>query len=326
MARTVAVITGASSGIGEATAYRLAEAGFDLVLAARRGSVLEEVAGQCRQHEIDVITVACDVAIEDDVDRVAQAAVDAFGHFDVWINNAGVGMVGAFTEIPSELFRRVVETNFFGYVYGTRAALRQFKIREQGTVINIDSVFGAYASPYESAYVASKHAIRGFSASLRQELDLQGFQHVDVCTVLPASIDTPFYRNAANNTGREVKAVRPLYKPELVAEAVYQLTQRPLTEVYVGRAGRSAAFLRAITPGAVFERAFGRLMDMSHFRSRPAEPTSGNVFSPSDNTGVHGSWPHMSPRRKMVVAGMAVGLVSAVWLLSRNRQAKDSEM
>lgn len=323
MASFVAVITGASSGIGEATAYRLAEKGMDLVLAARQTDALEGVAATCREMGVDVITASCDVAIEDDVDRVAQAAVDAFGSFDVWINNAGVTLLGSFSEMPPEMFRRVIETNFFGYVYGARAALRQFEARERGTLINVASVAGMVPLPYESAYVASKYAVRGWSASLRQEMDLTGFPDIDICTVIPATIDTPIYRNAANLTGKEVRPIGPVYEASKVADTIANLIDEPLAEVIVGNAGRWMGLWRILLPGAVFERIFGRYVDFVHFRKGEAPITPGNLFNPGDAAGISGEWPRMSPKRKALVGVAAVGALAALAFIIKRKKGSD---
>ncbi|HYH74672.1 MAG TPA: SDR family oxidoreductase [Candidatus Saccharimonadales bacterium] len=314
----VAVITGASSGIGEATAYLMAERGINVVLAARRRTLLDEVAARCRAMGVDVLVVEADVSIDDDVDRLAQATIDEFGSFDVWINNAAVTVLGSFEEMPPEMFRKVIETNFFGYAYGAWAALRQFRAQGRGLIVNVSSVFGVIPSPYETPYVASKFAVRGFSGALRQELHLQGDKNIHVCTVLPAAIDTPIYKNSANLTGREVQPPPPLYPASKVAEAIVGLIDMPQAEVIVGRAGKGMAVVRALLPEAVFEALFGRYIEALHFKGRTAAVTPGNLFNPGAVGGVSGNWPQASPRRKAAYAAAAVsaGLALAWWIRS----------
>jgi hypothetical protein len=183
-------------------------------------------------------------------------------------------------------------------------------------------VFGMVASPYESPYIASKFAVRGFSASLRQELDLQGLAGIDVCTVSPSTIDTPIYRNAANLTGREVRPVPPLYDAAQVADAVYGLINEPRTEIIVGGAGRTLALSRALLPGAVFERIFGRYIDAAHFKGQEAPLTPGNAFNPGELLGISGNWPRWSSKRKIIAAAVAVGTVSALLLTLKAKKGR----
>jgi short-subunit dehydrogenase len=322
----VAVITGASSGIGEATAYRLAEQGVNLVLGARRRSLLDEVAARCCAAGVEAIAVEVDVSNEDDVDKLAQAAIDRFGSFDIWINNAAVSVLGTFEDMPPEMFRKVIETNFFGYAYGAWAALRQFRAQGSGLIVNVSSVFGIISSPYEAPYVASKFAVRGFSGALRQELQLQGDKDIHVCTVMPAAIDTPFYKNSPNLTGRELKAPPPLYAAAKVADAIARLIDEPQAEVIVGSAGKQMAVLHAVLPKALFEGLFGQYIKLAHFTRKTAPITPGNLFNPGMVGGISGNWPKASPRRKAAYAAAAVGagVALAWWIHSlKNQEATD---
>lgn len=156
LAGKVVIITGASSGIGRATALSFARAGAHVVLAARRANALEQVARECSAFGIDTLVLPTDVSLPEQVDRLANAALEHFGHFDIWVNNAGVLMMGRFEDLPLDAFRRVIETNFFGRVYGTRSALQHFRARGRGVVIDVNSVLGQLAQPYASAYIASK--------------------------------------------------------------------------------------------------------------------------------------------------------------------------
>jgi short-subunit dehydrogenase len=322
-----AVITGATSGIGRATALRLARKGYNVVLAARRSHVLEEVAEECRRHGVEALVVAVDVSKQGDVQRLAQMATDRFDHIDVWINNAAVTVLGPFTSLPTKAFRQVIETNFFGVVYGSQVALEQFVARGKGTLINISSMFGAVPSPYESPYIASKFAVRGLSATLRQELMLAGHKDVHVCTVMPAAIDTPIYRNAANITEREVKPPPPIYPVKLVADAIAELTDQPQDEVIVGASGRLMSTLRALLPTALLDRAFARFIDLTHFTGKRAEPTPGNLFVPSTQSSESGDWRYLPPKaRKTIGLTVAAGAVIGVGiLLLRARKQRSTE-
>lgn len=319
----VAVITGASSGIGQATALRLAKSGIDVVLAARRLALLEEVADQCRGYGVRALPVEVDVSEADEVEFLAKAATDEFGGYDVWINNAAVTIVGQFTAIPSDMFRKVIETNLFGYVYGAQAALKQFQVQGRGTLINVASVYGMVAGPYESPYIASKFAIRGFSAALRQELALARQQDIHVCTILPATIDTPMYRNAANITEREVMPLPPIYPASRVADGVMQLLEMPQAELIIGQAGYVAGGAQALMPQGVFEQLFGRYVDTRHFTGKKTAVTAGNLFVPGGHESVGGNWPQPSVNRKKMYTGVGVaaGVGLLWWLAQRGKRS-----
>jgi NADP-dependent 3-hydroxy acid dehydrogenase YdfG/pimeloyl-ACP methyl ester carboxylesterase len=286
----VVVITGASSGIGRATAYAFAVRGAVLVLAARREQALEKLAAECQRCGAPrALAVATDVTDEAAVQALAQAAVEAFRRIDIWVNNAAVTLFGRCEETPLEPFRRVVETNFFGYVYGARAAVPYFREQGRGVLINVASVAGTVGQPYTSAYVASKWAVRGFSECLRQELrDARGIR---VCSVLPASIDTPLFQHAANYTGRAVKPMDPVYAADDVARAIVELAVRPRRELTIGRGGRLLTLMHTLWPG-VAEGVLAEQVERDHFREGvPAPQTAGNLFEPSPIPAtVSGGW------------------------------------
>jgi short-subunit dehydrogenase len=324
----VAVITGASSGIGRAIAIALASRGIDVVVAARRVALLREVTVACRQYGVRAIAVETDVTNQDEVDRLGQAVIDEFGSYDIWINNAAITMLGSFMELQPDMFRRVIETNLFGYVYGAWTALRQFKAQEHGVLINISSLLGRVPSPYESPYVASKYAVTGLSASLRQEMELMNLHNVHICTVIPAAIDTPIYRNAANITGRPVRPIAPLYSVDAVTAAVLRLIDEPQAEVVVGRAGRQTALLYTFLPRKVFEHLYGRYIDASHFRKGKAPIVPGNVFVPGEYEGVSGGWFRPLWKRKhtyYAAAGFVAGVGLLLWYALRKKRTNHDE-
>jgi NAD(P)-dependent dehydrogenase (short-subunit alcohol dehydrogenase family) len=227
LAGKVVVITGASSGFGKGAALRFAEEGASVVVVARRAHLLESLARRCQQLGVRALPVSADVSEPAELERVADAALAAFGRIDVWINNAGVGALGRFERIPLEDHIQVIKTNLIGTIAGSWVAWRQFLKQGAGTLINVASALGAQTAPYYSSYAAAKHGIVGLDDSLRQELDADNVDSIHVCTVMPAAHDTPFFDHAANYTGHEIQPPKPLHDPENIIETLVRLAQDP---------------------------------------------------------------------------------------------------
>ncbi|HEX8255643.1 MAG TPA: SDR family oxidoreductase [Thermoanaerobaculia bacterium] len=286
----VVVITGASSGIGRATALELASRGANLVLVSRDARELAVVARECEAAGSGrALVAAADVTDAEQVQAVAPVALAAFGRIDVWINNAAVALFAKFEDAPLHAYRRVIETNLFGYIHGARTAMRLFKLQHSGILINIDSVVAGAPQPYTSAYVASKYAVRGWSSCLRMELSLEHEHDIHVCAVLPAAIDTPLFQHAANYTGRAVKALDPVYSTEKVARAIAGVIEHPRAEVVVGRAGVVMMANATMSP-RIYEKVMARQIDRNHLQDKPAPATDGNLYAPKGPKSVDGGW------------------------------------
>ncbi len=312
---SVVVITGASSGIGRATALACARRGAAVIVAARREGLLEELATECERLGGRALAVPTDVTDEEAVKGLARKAVKNFGRLDVWVNNASVTLFALLEEAPMDEYRRVFETNLFGYVYGARAVLPYFREQGSGVLINNDSVVAKASQPYTSAYVTSKFAVRGLSECLREELILDGAKDIHVCTVMPASIDTPFFQHGANRTGRAPKALNPVYDAEKVAKAIIRCAERPKREVIVGNAGRLLALQHSLSLG-LYENMAARQIDRDHFQDKPAPSTSGNLFEPVlEGADVSGGWKNADgtiSARRMALAGAAAATVAGL--------------
>lgn len=302
----IVVITGASSGIGKATALKFANKQANLVLGARRIEALEEVAEECREAGGKAICIQTDVTDEQAVKELARKAIDEFGRIDIWVNNAGVTLFSKFEETPPEAFRQVVETNLFGYVHGARAALPYFREQKHGILINNASFIGKVGAPYLSAYCVSKFGVVGLGESLRMEL--RETPDIHVCTILPASIDTPLFQNAANYTGRAVKPMDPVYSPDDVAEAIVSCARRPRREIVVGTAGKQSLLMRTAFPPYA-EKKLARKMSENQFQDRHSDAYEGNLFEPSDRyRSTSGGWrqPKGESHKTAIYIGLGV--------------------
>lgn len=318
----VAVVTGASEGIGRATALEFAAAGAAVVLVARRTQPLEEVAEQCHERGGMDLVVATDMADYEAVQDVAKQAVDSFGGIDAWVNNAAVSAFGGIAQLPLMDVRRVLDVNLMGYTYGSRIALEAMRAQRCGVIVNVSSVVGVVAQPYTHAYNMSKAAIRSLSTSLRQELWLEGQRNIHVCTILPASVDTPIFSHAANYTGRAARPIPPVYPPERVARAILGAVTRPRPEIVVGNFGRLLLGLHAIAP-RMAERTMARQVESSHFQSHvPVAAGSGNLcLSPQDQPSVRGGWREETTGGRSWAAWAALGALLGTVVAVRWRRA-----
>jgi short-subunit dehydrogenase len=276
----VVVITGASSGFGKGAARRFAKGGASLVLAARRQDLLQELATECEALGCQAYAVTTDVSSRTEVANLAEAALSQFQRIDVWVNNAGVGAIGRFEDVPLEDHIKVIETDLLGTLYGSYFAMRQFREQNAGILINIASVIGKVPSPYYSSYAAAKHGVVGFSAGLRQELQQNKVENIHVCTVLPTSFDTPFFEHSANYTGHKSEPIPPVYDPDKVVDVIVDLASNPKDEVNVGTAATFATISHQLAPG-ITESMMGRQSHKAQIeKAPPAAETAGNLHQP----------------------------------------------
>ena len=271
----VLVITGASSGIGLATARAAAQAGANLVLAARSGHALDDLGQELRSAGSKVHIVQTDVSHPEQMANLAEQAIGQFGRYDTWVNNAGTSIYGKLEEVPIDDMRRLFDTNFWGIVYGSLEAVKHLK-KGGGALINVGSTVSERAIPLQGIYSASKHAVKGFTDALRMELESEGAA-VSVTLVKPGAIDTPFTMNAKNYLGSEPQHVPPVYAPETVADAILHAAQNPIRDVFVGGGGKFIAALGQWAP---------RLTDVIMEETVISGTESGRPAGPRQDNGL----------------------------------------
>lgn len=278
------VITGATSGHGLATARKAAGEGAKVILVARDDDALRLVRDDLRAQGGVAEYVVADVGDKAAIQAVADFAVDRFGGFDTWINNAGIGVYGEALDVPTEDHEKVFQTNYWGVVHGSLAAIRHLKDRPGGgALINVGSVNSDMASGLLSAYNASKHAVKGFTDSLRIEM-MQQDAPVSITLIKPSAIGTPFPEHGRNITGSKAVLPKPIYSPELVADAILFAARTPRRAITVGASGRFQVFGATVFP-SLFDQLASRMMGTLVDKDRPVGRVEGNLYEPQGDDG-----------------------------------------
>ncbi len=273
------VIVGASSGFGRGVAEQLGAYKANVVLAARRGELLEEIATKIRAAGGTALVVPMDISKPEDVQRLAEAAVQQYGKIDVWVNMAGVGAIGRFWEIPIADQARIVDINLKGFIYGSHAAIRQFQTQGYGTLINLGSIESENPLAYHASYAATKGGVLNLGQAINQELRLSGHKNIKVVTVEPWAVDTPFWQHAANYSGHTAR-MAAMDPPSKVVNAVIRMSLRPRKELPVGWKARGSWISHHLFPHFT-ERISANVAHKSQIKNAPpAPPTSGSAFTP----------------------------------------------
>jgi NAD(P)-dependent dehydrogenase (short-subunit alcohol dehydrogenase family) len=273
----VAAVVGASSGIGRETALRFAKRDAKVVLAARSEAGLRSLEEEIRGLGGQATSVVADVSEFEQVETVARVAVEEYGRLDTWVHLAAVGLFASFDRTRPEEFRRVVDMDLMGQVYGAMAALPRIKGEGRGALVHVSSVVGKRSVPLQSAYCASKHGVDGFLESLRVELMHEGWKNIGVTNVMPAAINTPFFTKARTKLGVKPKGFPPVYQPSVVADAILHSAEEAPREMVAGGAGKGMLLGQRLSP---------RLMDALMVRGGFGSQMTDQPKSAADPDGL----------------------------------------
>jgi NAD(P)-dependent dehydrogenase (short-subunit alcohol dehydrogenase family) len=273
----VAAVVGASSGIGRETALRFAKRDAKVVLAARSEAGLRALEEEIRGLGGQATSVVADVSEFEQVETVARVAVEEYGRLDTWVHLAAVGLFASFDRTRPEEFRRVVDVDLMGQVYGAMAALPRIKGEGRGALVHVSSVVGKRSVPLQSAYCASKHGVDGFLESLHVELMHEGWKNIGVTNVMPAAINTPFFTKARTKLGVKPKGFPPVYQPGVVADAILHSAEEAPREMVAGGAGKGMLLGQRLSP---------RLMDALMVRGGFGSQMTDQLKSAADQDGL----------------------------------------
>jgi short-subunit dehydrogenase len=277
--REVVVITGASAGVGRATAREFARRGASIGLLARGRDGLEAARRECEELGGRGLVLSADVADADAVERSAARVEEVFGSIDVWVNNAMVAVFSPVIEMTPAEYKRVTEVTYLGYVHGTLSALRRMLPRDRGTIVQVGSALAYRGIPLQSAYCAAKHAIQGFNDSLRAELIHQK-SHVKVTSVHLPAINTPQHAWAKSRMPRKAQPVPPIYQPELAAQAIYHAAHHYRREWHIGLMTDVVIRGNAVLPG-VGDWYLGQTGVEGQLTDEPEDPNRPhNLYEP----------------------------------------------
>lgn len=330
LSEQVVVITGASSGIGREAALRFGARGAAVVLAARNEAALRTAADEVERRGGRALVVVTDVASWPQMERLAREAHAHFGRIDTWVNNAGLSVYGTAEQLTVEEIDRIIQVDLLGTIYGVKAALPALRAQGEGTIINVSSVAGVRGVALQAPYSAAKHGIKGFTEALRLELarDLPG---VRVTLILPASINTPFFRHARTKSGVNARPIPPVYEPGLVADAIVLAAESPRRDIFVGGAAKMFDVMERVSPSLtdwyhlqgdnIFKTQMGDRPDggPGNLMQPPEEPGAvageyGPEVRPSPYTRAFEFYPGLKP---LALGVTALGAV-ALWQWWRN--------
>jgi NAD(P)-dependent dehydrogenase (short-subunit alcohol dehydrogenase family) len=325
----VVVVTGASAGVGRATVRRFAERGADVGLLARDTDGLAAAAKEVEAAGGRAVAVPTDVADPSQVEAAAEAVERELGPIEVWVNDAMTSVFAPFTEVEPEEFRRVTEVTYLGYVYGTRVALDRMLPRDHGTIVQVGSALAYRGIPLQSAYCGAKHAIQGFTESVRAELYHRHSRVWLTMVQLPA-LNTPQFDLVLSKLPRQAQPVPPIYQPEVAASAIVWAATHRRRQLWVGGSTAATLLANAVAPG-LLDRYLGRTGYRSQQTEAPRDPhRPANLWAPvPGDHGAHGRFDDRAHPRSLqlwatthrgTVAGLAGAALAGLAALGAARR------
>lgn len=329
--REVVVITGASAGVGRATAREFARHGAAIGLIARGLDGLEGARREVERAGGEALVLPVDVANPNQVEAAAEQVEERLGPIDIWVNNAMASVFSPIKKMTAEEFKRVTEVTYLGYVYGTLSALKRMLPRDRGTIVHVGSALAYRSIPLQAAYCASKHAVLGFFASLRTEL-LHDHSNVHTTMVQMPALNTPQFGWVKSRLPRKAQPVPPIYQPEVAARAIYYAAHHPeRREYYPAWSSVKAIFGNKLVPSFA-DRYLARTgYDSQQYDGAEDPNRPNNLWEPvPGDHGAHGAfddratyrsselWLEIHPKLLAIAAGL--GLLSAAWQGWRRRR------
>jgi NAD(P)-dependent dehydrogenase (short-subunit alcohol dehydrogenase family) len=336
--REVVVITGASAGVGRATVREFARHGACIGLLARGQAGLEGARRDVEELGGRALVLPTDVSDSDAVERAAEAVEREFGPIDIWVNDAMCSVFSPVKEMKPEEYKRVTEVTYLGFVYGTLAALKRMLARDRGMIVQVGSALAYRGIPLQSAYCGAKHAIQGFTESLRAEL-IHDHSNVRITMVQMPALNTPQFDWVKSRLPRKPQPVPPIYQPEIAANAIYHAAHHYRREWYVGGSTAIVITGNKLFPGFgdwyLAQQGYGA----QQYDGTVSPDRRDNVFHPVDDAsdfGAHGdfddratdfSWQVWADQRRdwLLLAGLgAAGVLTAALLSRRGRPAESN--
>jgi NAD(P)-dependent dehydrogenase (short-subunit alcohol dehydrogenase family) len=316
----VVVVAGASSGIGRASALRLAAHGAKVVVGARSQTGLASVVAEITANGGEAVAAVCDVADYAEVVRLADLAVSNYGRIDTWVSCAAQSLWATFEDTTPDEFRRLMEVNYLGQVHGALAALPHLRAAGQGALISISSVESVVSLPLHAAYSAAKHGVEGAVDALRRDLLADGAP-ISVTSVKPATISTPLFTNSRNKMSNKPKGPPPIYSPSVVAACVVYAAEHPVRDLFAGGSGKQMALTQFLAPGLMDTLLAKVAIRSETTREKVPGGAPGNLDGPSNDDRVKGdfrarlsgyTWLQLHPRsRRAGAAALGVALLRA---------------
>ena len=326
----IVVVTGASAGLGRAAVRAFAERGWDVALLARGEAGLEAAAAEVRGAGRRALAIPVDVADAEAVETAAARIESELGPIDVWVNNAMESVFAPVSEMRADEYRRVTEVTYLGYVHGTLAALRRMRPRDRGVIVQVGSALAYRSIPLQSAYCAAKHAIVGFTDSLRCEL-IHDRSGVRVTAVHMPALDTPQFGWVRSRLPHRAQPVPPIFDPAVGARAIVAMAEHPRRELLVGYPTYLAVWGQKFVPG-LLDRYLGRTGYAGQQTAEPRPDRPDNLDAPLDEDRDHGATGRFRDRSRRTsplleadlhrgaiggAIGAALGLAAAVAAVRR---------